>query len=72
MFGKPKKGKPIAKPLTVEERSKKRTRTFIMLGLSLGMLIASLDQTVVGTSLPKIVGDGVLHFIGRPLSRKAP
>ena len=57
MFGKPKKGKPIAKPLTVEERSKKRTRTFIMLGLSLGMLIASLDQTVVGTSLPKIVGD---------------
>jgi EmrB/QacA subfamily drug resistance transporter len=35
----------------------KRTRTFIMIGLGLGMLLASLDQTVVGTSLPKIVAD---------------
>ena len=26
-----------------------------MLGLGLGMLLASLDQTVVGTSLPRIV-----------------
>ncbi len=32
------------------------TRRLIMLGLSLGLLLASLDQTVVGTSLPKIVG----------------
>jgi hypothetical protein len=29
----------MAKPLTAEERTKKRTRTFIMLGLSLGMLM---------------------------------
>src|SRR5512137_3044994 len=36
---------------------KTRSRTLIMIGLSLGMLVASLDQTVVGTSLPKIVGD---------------
>jgi EmrB/QacA subfamily drug resistance transporter len=36
---------------------KTRTRTLIMIGLSLGMLVASLDQTVVGTSLPKIVGE---------------
>ncbi len=57
LFGKPKKEKAIDRPLTAEERAKKRTRTFIMLGLSLGMLLASLDQTVVGTSLPKIVGD---------------
>ena len=33
------------------------TRTFIMAGLALGMLLASLDQTVVGTGLPKIVAD---------------
>ncbi|HEY3420486.1 MAG TPA: MDR family MFS transporter [Methanomassiliicoccales archaeon] len=57
MFGRPKKEKVETKPLTAEERTKKRARTFIMLGLALGMLIASLDQTVVGTSLPKIVGD---------------
>lgn len=39
------------------EYKKNRARSFIMLGLALGMLLASLDQTVVGTSLPKIVGD---------------
>ncbi len=39
------------------ENVKARTRTLIMVGLSLGMLVASLDQTVVGTSLPRIVGD---------------
>lgn len=32
-------------------------RTFIMIGLALGVLLASLDATVVGTSLPRIVGD---------------
>lgn len=36
---------------------KTRARTLIMVGLSIGMLVASLDQTVVGTSLPKIVGE---------------
>jgi predicted MFS family arabinose efflux permease len=41
----------------MEERSKNRTRKFIMIGLALGMLVSSLDQTVVGTSLPRIVGD---------------
>lgn len=57
LFGKPKKEKKAIKPLTQEERSKHRVRKFIMLGLGLGMLVASLDQTVVGTSLPQIVGD---------------
>jgi EmrB/QacA subfamily drug resistance transporter len=57
LFGRPKKEKEAAKPLTAEERSKHRTRNFIMIGLALGLLVSSLDQTVVGTSLPKIVGD---------------
>ncbi len=57
MFGKQKKEKEVASPLTPEERSKHRTRNFIMIGLALGLLVSSLDQTVVGTSLPKIVGD---------------
>ena len=39
-----------------EKRPEKTSsRSFIMLGLTLGMLLASLDQTVVGTSLPRIV-----------------
>ncbi|HEY3420655.1 MAG TPA: MDR family MFS transporter [Methanomassiliicoccales archaeon] len=57
MFGRPKKEKKEAGPLTAEKKSEHRTRNFIMIGLSLGMLVSSLDQTVVGTSLPKIVGD---------------
>ncbi len=35
----------------------RKSRGFIMLGLALGMLLASLDQTVVGTSLPTIVAE---------------
>jgi EmrB/QacA subfamily drug resistance transporter len=57
LFGKQKKEKEVVKPLTPEERNKHRTRNFIMIGLALGLLVSSLDQTVVGTSLPKIVGD---------------
>ncbi len=57
MFGRSKKEKQEQKPLTAEERSGHRARNFIMIGLALGMLVSSLDQTVVGTSLPKIVGD---------------
>ena len=36
---------------------KSHSRSFIMLGLALGMLLASLDQTVVGTALPRIVSE---------------
>ncbi|MFA5312817.1 MAG: MFS transporter, partial [Methanomassiliicoccales archaeon] len=35
----------------------KKTRGFIMLGLALGMLLAGLDGTIVGTSLPHIVAE---------------
>jgi EmrB/QacA subfamily drug resistance transporter len=35
----------------------RKTRNFIMLGLALGLLLASLDSTIVGTSLPHIVAE---------------
>jgi EmrB/QacA subfamily drug resistance transporter len=57
LFGKKKTEKEEVIPLAPEERGKKRTRAFIMIGLALGMLVSSLDQTIVGTSLPQIVGD---------------
>jgi EmrB/QacA subfamily drug resistance transporter len=59
MFGKKKNVEgPSAQPAAQDgEYVKSPTRFFIMLGLGLGMLLASLDQTVVGTSLPKIVGE---------------
>ncbi|MBI0584134.1 MAG: MFS transporter [Methanomassiliicoccus sp.] len=61
MFGK-RKVRTVKGPATISEEEearykKNRGRSFIMLGLALGMLLASLDQTVVGTSLPKIVGE---------------
>lgn len=57
MFGSKKKIEGPVIVLSEEEKKKNKTRNFIMLGLALGMLLASLDQTVVGTSLPTIVGD---------------
>ncbi len=39
------------------EYQKSRARTLIMIGLTLGMLLAILDMTMVGTSLPRIVGE---------------
>jgi EmrB/QacA subfamily drug resistance transporter len=34
-----------------------RSRTFVLLAVMLGLFLSSLDQTVVGTALPKIVTD---------------
>lgn len=33
-----------------------RKRTFVIIGLMLGMFFASLDQTIVGTAMPTIIG----------------
>ncbi len=57
-----RKNKTIKGPATLSEEEeakykKTRGRSFIMLGLALGMLLASLDQTVVGTALPRIVSE---------------
>jgi EmrB/QacA subfamily drug resistance transporter len=51
------KGPEVAHAPSDAHFIKAPTRALIMIGLSLGMLMASLDQTVVGTSLPKIVGE---------------
>ncbi|MGD0817780.1 MAG: MDR family MFS transporter [Methanomassiliicoccales archaeon] len=40
-----------------EDHNETKRKTYIMVGLALGVLLASLDQTVVGTSLPKIIGE---------------
>lgn len=43
---------------------KNRSRKFIMIGLALGMLLASLDQTVVSTGMTTIVADlGGFHLM---------
>ncbi|MGB8956828.1 MAG: MFS transporter, partial [Tumebacillaceae bacterium] len=33
-----------------------RKRTFVIIGLMLGLFFSSLDQTVVGTAMPTIIG----------------
>jgi EmrB/QacA subfamily drug resistance transporter len=45
-------------------RLSQRQIRFVFLGLMLGMLLASLDQTIVSTALPTIVGDlgGLNHL----------
>jgi EmrB/QacA subfamily drug resistance transporter len=58
MFGSKKREKtPVAPELDAATKKKNRSRVFIMVGLALGMLLASLDQTIVGTSLPHIVAE---------------
>ena len=57
MFSKREKKDASTSAKRKPEFKKGRNRSFIMLGLALGMLLASLDQTVVGTSLPTIVAD---------------
>ncbi len=59
MFGNKKSNKQnaVAKQPETDEYKKSWSRIFIMIGLALGMLLSSLDQTVVGTSLPTIVGE---------------
>ncbi len=47
----------VAAPPVVVERVTKRQLWFILGALLLGMLLAALDQTIVSTALPTIVGD---------------
>ncbi|MBX6354866.1 MAG: MFS transporter [Micromonosporaceae bacterium] len=49
---------PAARPL------RHRQVLLLMLGLMTGMLLAALDQTIVGTALPTIVGElgGISHY----------
>ena len=44
-----------AKPITDYSNIPNKIRTTIMVGLSLGMLLACLDQTIIATSLPSIL-----------------
>jgi len=45
-----------------------RTKVIVMAGTMLGMFTAAMDQTVVGTSMPKIIGDlggfGLYSWVG--------
>jgi EmrB/QacA subfamily drug resistance transporter len=47
----------LAVPATVPVKVDPRTRTEIVIAVLLGLFLAALDQTVVGTALPKIVTD---------------
>jgi EmrB/QacA subfamily drug resistance transporter len=52
-------GSPTARP-----RLSHRQILLLMVGLMTGMLLAALDQTIVGTALPTIVGElgGINHY----------
>lgn len=47
----------------MNDLSKKRT-TFILIGVMLSVLLSSLDSTIVGTSMPKIINElhGIEHY----------
>src|SRR5687768_16047691 len=49
--------------MSFENLSKKRV-AFVMLGVMLGVLLSALDSSIVGTAMPKIIGDlqGMQHY----------
>src|SRR5437660_6933245 len=50
--------------VSIRETVSSRRLIFILVGVILGMLLASLDQTIVGTAMPRIVADlgGLSHY----------
>src|SRR4051794_4116681 len=50
--------------VSIRETVSARRLIFVLVGVILGMLLASLDQTIVGTAMPRIVADlgGLSHY----------
>ncbi len=51
-------------PESIRETVSSRRLIAVMAGVILGMLLASLDQTVVGTAMPRVIADlgGLNHY----------
>jgi len=57
-------GAPPASPQTLRERVSRGRLILIIAGVMLGMLLSSLDQTIVGTAMPRIIAElrGLEHY----------
>ncbi len=51
-------------PASMSETLSQRQIIFVMLSVMLGMLLAALDQTIVGTAMPRVIADlnGLEHY----------
>ncbi len=51
-------------PQALSSTASRQRLVLIIIGVLLGMLLASLDQTIVGTALPRIVANlgGLEHY----------
>lgn len=56
--------RPALEAQSIRESVSRQRLILVMAGVMLGMLLAALDQTVVGTALPRIVADlgGLNHY----------
>jgi len=54
----------VARPGPWGETLTRRRITFVLVSVMLGMLLSALDQTIVGTALPRIIADlnGLQHY----------
>ena len=55
---------PVHEPQALQATVSRQRLILILIGVMLGMLLAALDQTVVGTALPRIVANlgGLEHY----------
>ncbi len=56
--------KSVSEPQSLSATASRQRLVLIIIGVLLGMLLASLDQTIVGTALPRIVAElgGLDHY----------
>ena len=47
----------VSEPQSLSATASRQRLVLIIIGVLLGMLLASLDQTIVGTALPRIVAE---------------
>ncbi|HEX5502338.1 MAG TPA: MDR family MFS transporter [Thermomicrobiales bacterium] len=57
-------GAAAAEPESWRATADRRRLVMVVVGVMLGMLLSALDQTVVGTAMPRIIGDlnGLEHY----------
>lgn len=54
----------LSRPASMGETLSKRQIIFVMIGVMMGMLLAALDQTIVGTAMPRVIAElnGLEHY----------
>lgn len=64
MIQRPNRGAAVQGPPSIRSSVSPRRLVFVVVGVMVGMLLAALDQTVVGTAMPRVIAElrGFEHY----------